>query len=397
MSLDWNDLLLSFLHDPPDKALDIRAHESRALTYAAAALSREVTRQELHGLDDQLAAIAERLPMPTAGPAGERGVTPDGGRLSVRHPISGQELLLEGCDLRVEETAAVISDLARGIDDSRVRFLTLWRLLPERLAESRPWYGRVPADTRVPDHTIWNHLDITAGMHAALREAHGRAFLSLSIGPVQPFIAAARSVRDLWTGSAILSWLTFQGLLPIIEELGPTAVVFPALRGTPLLDVWLREQGVNQVEPPPSFAKKTPCIPNRFLAVVPWGEGGSTARELARRCEAFIRDKWIELTDAVRRELKEKLSAQFPLWDARWEEQVTSFFEVRTAVLPELECNEEAIAKLFGKKSFDDAQPDAAKVRGLADSLPSDDRPPGYDQKSCGRWEARRNQCAAAG
>jgi hypothetical protein len=130
---------------------------------------------------------------------------------------------------------------------------------------------------------------------------------------------------------------------------------------------------------------------------VPWGEGGSTARELARRCEAFIRDKWIELTDAVRRELKEKLSAQFPLWDARWEEQVTSFFEVRTAVLPELECNEEAIAKLFGKKSFDDAQPDAAKVRGLADSLPSDDRPPGYDQKSCGRWEARRNQCAAAG
>jgi CRISPR-associated protein Cmr2 len=86
--------------------------------------------------------------------------------------------------------------------------------------------------------------------------------------------------------------------------------------------------------------------------------------------------------------LAKKLSPQFPLWDARWEEQVTSFFEIRTAVLPERECNEEAIAKLFGKKEFAEAQPDAAKVRSLADSLPLNDRP-GYDQKSCGRWEAQ--------
>jgi CRISPR-associated protein Cmr2 len=388
MSLDWNDLLLSFLHDPPDKALDIRSHESRALIYAAAALSREVTRQELHGLDDQLAAIAERLPMPTAGPAGERGVSPDGGRVSVRHPISGQELLLEGCDLRLDETREVVSGLAQGIDDPRLRFLTLWRLLPERLAESCPWYARVPADTRVPDHTIWNHLDITAGMHAALHGAQGRAFLSLSIGPVQSFIASARSVRDLWTGSAILSWLTFHGLLPIIEELGPTAVVFPALRGTPLLDVWMRKIGANKVPEPPSIAKRTPCIPHRFLAIVPWGEGGSTALEIGKRCETSIRDKWTELTNAVRGELTKKLSAQFPLWDARWDAQVSSFFEVRVSVLPERDCTDAAMAGLFGKKSFADAQPNAMKVRSLADSLPSDDRP-GYEQESSGRWQAQ--------
>jgi CRISPR-associated protein Cmr2 len=194
--VDWNDLLVSYLHDPPDKALDIRTHESRAVTYLKSALSREISHSELHGLDDQLAAIAERLPMPTAGDRGERGVSPGEGRISVRHPISGRELDLEGCELAVEETAGALADLAEGIDDARVRFLTFWRLLLERLADLRPWYARVPADTRLPDHTIWNHMDTTAGMRAAGGGAHGRAFLSLFLGPVQEFIKSARSVRD---------------------------------------------------------------------------------------------------------------------------------------------------------------------------------------------------------
>jgi hypothetical protein len=29
MSLDWNDLILAYLHDPPDKALRIRGHARR--------------------------------------------------------------------------------------------------------------------------------------------------------------------------------------------------------------------------------------------------------------------------------------------------------------------------------------------------------------------------------
>ena len=75
MAIDWEDLLLVYLHDPPDKALDIRGHEGRAAKYATSALGREVSVQELHGgsrLPDQLASIVERLPMPTAGRGGER-------------------------------------------------------------------------------------------------------------------------------------------------------------------------------------------------------------------------------------------------------------------------------------------------------------------------------------
>ena len=87
--VDWAQLLLAFLHDPIDKALDDKGHESRAARYASTALARSIDREEIKqttGLADQLAPIAERLPMPAAGKHGERAVSPVNGKLSIRHP-----------------------------------------------------------------------------------------------------------------------------------------------------------------------------------------------------------------------------------------------------------------------------------------------------------------------
>jgi CRISPR-associated protein Cmr2 len=197
-------------------------------------------------------------------------------------------------------------------------------------------------------------------------------------------------VRDLWTGSAILSWLTFQGLLPVVETYGPAVVIYPALRGTPLLDLWLQRQGVrfSKLSESDAEAKRVPCVPNRFLAIVPWGEEGTTARDLAERCETAVRDRWKELTEVVRAELAGKLSGEFPSWDERWHQQVESFFEIRTTALPERQCSDEVMAELLGKNDFADAWPNAAKVRKLAEALRPDHRP-GYDQNSSGRWQAQ--------
>lgn len=38
------------------------------------------------------------------------------------------------------------------------------------------------------------------------------SLLKFQIGPVQDFIAAARSTRDLWSGSYLLSWLVAAGI-----------------------------------------------------------------------------------------------------------------------------------------------------------------------------------------
>ncbi len=206
-SVDWERLLLAFMHDPVDKALDISGHESRAARYASVALGRDVDWNEIKstaGPGDSLAAAAERIPMPTARKQGERAVGPVGGKLWSRHPVSGQQVEIACGSIDEDRVCGVISNIVDGLETPRQRFLALWRLLPEKLddefdeefgeefdeefgeefdkkfdrkADEKPggWMTLLPADARIPDHTLINHADITAGLWASLQPgAQGR-------------------------------------------------------------------------------------------------------------------------------------------------------------------------------------------------------------------------------
>lgn len=395
--VDWEDLLLTYMHDPFDKALDIQGHERRAARYASAALGREATRDEIHHLAvlaDQRAAVAERLPSPSTGSDGERAVGPADG-LMLLHPMSGvrHEIVKPALDMNVG--TATISEISDGLDDMRQRFLAIWRLLPDRLALAGPDLDRLPADTRLPDHTLTQHADINAGLHAALAGAHGAAYLSFAIGPVQPFIAAARSVRDLWSGSAILSWLTFQAMRPILERLGPTAFVYPSLRGNPLVDLWLiRECGLaEKISLPSKALRLAPSLPNRFVALVPWGANGDEAEALHQACVQSARDAWARLADTVRLSLEPKLAPFASDWSESWDRQVNTALDFRATVVPERPLSDAFMAELYGADSFSEGWPDAAHVRGLATAIPASHRP-GYSQDSAGRWQAQMETSA---
>lgn len=212
--------------------------------------------------------------------------------MSIRHPLSGTKVQIvvpELTEKLLEEEKhrlLVCCNIpASEGDKDRNRFFQIWRCWGEALSEFEPAFSRLPAETRNPDHTIWHHVDTTAAFQAATE--NGRqpaALLAFALGPVQRFIEASRSVRDLWSSSMILSWLAFRSMLPVIEELGPTAVIYPSLRGNRLLDLWLRNHGgLNGLKSDPTL-QMTPCLPHRFLALVSWGEHGMEARDLARRC-----------------------------------------------------------------------------------------------------------------
>ena len=204
---------------------------------------------------------------------------------------------------------------------------------------------------------------------------------------MQPFIEAARSVRDLWTGSAILSWLSFAAMRPILDLLGPTAFVYPALRGNPLMDLWLRNDlGLDRIRSPEHVARKSPSLPNRFIAVVPWGPDGALADELAERCEASSRAAWARLADDVRRRLAKTLEEISPGWDSLWTSQVGDFFDIATTTVPEQALDDDAMARLMSGTSFGETWPECAAIRSLAAANPSGDR---AAQNSAGRWQAR--------
>jgi CRISPR-associated protein Cmr2 len=182
----------------------------------------------------------------------------------------------------------------------------------------------------------------------AIGAAHDdQALLKFFLGPVQPFIAGARTVRDLWTGSYLLSWLTFAAMRPILktEGLGVGAFVSPSLEGNPLL--WTLAPRGNR---PAGIT--TPCLPNNFTALIP---PGHDAQDLAGECVRECDKEWLAICQEVRKAIGQDLQAHASdfrasldgrtvdlaadwarLWvtDAPEQSQITSFFEVRAVVLP---------------------------------------------------------------
>lgn len=236
-----------------------------------------------------------------------------------------------------------------GEEDPRKTLLAFWRFGPELIEEEDfgklgALWGLLPADTRIPDHSIWDHLDLTSAFAGAFAaDPNGEAaLLALSIGPVQGFIAAARKMDDLWAGSHLLSRLAWEAMRPVCEELGPDAILFPRLRGIPQVDLWLRDKmglpdalftdcewmrGGTDANPLFSAA-----LPNRFVAVVP----ASRAREIAETVQAEVR-AWLGNlgADVVSRLLHEAdLDTETATPFAQMKEQLEGFPEVHWAAVP---------------------------------------------------------------
>ncbi len=330
----WRTKVAAWVHDPAEKALvllrDPAGHEGGTVARLKeqlfpAGLPTEV--QKFIEKADHWAAAADRPQFPREK---------DGGRFQpwaqVRfaetpelvHPLSGERITIKQgfTDLDPAHLKAVSADhfeslivKPNGDIDWRATALAFWRFGPERPARDLNllWY-LLPADTRVPDHTIWAHLDLTSALAGAFAADPSLtpALLAMSFGPVQDFIAQARSTSDLWAGSHLLSRLAWVGMRVICEEVGPDSILFPQLRGVPLVDFWLQqEMGLPEelfkklewrkrgTDANPLFAA---ALPNRFLAVVP----ASQVRELAETVKEQVR-AWVQ--DEARAAVEELLRA----------------------------------------------------------------------------------------
>lgn len=351
----WRWKLRAFLHDPPDKAMDImdiQKHKERARHYLTLLGSEPLPRDALW--PDWAASAADRIIDFASGVQVNFAREP-----VLKHPLSGQDIdigsllaTLPSLDVNLlfEDVRQVLQGMARATSPKTL-FLTLWRLLPERLREQRPDVGllwrHLPADTRVPDHSIWNRMDATAALASATWGGDHPAFLLFQVGPVQEFIATARRTQELWAGSLLLSYLSWQAIGAVGNEIGPDAILYPHLRRQPLCDRWLIAQGV-ALEAPDKERLLTPSLPNKFLALLPTGQ----AEDLARKAEAAVRQAWRQLSEAVRQFLDGKANQRG--WDCLWQKQVEAHLEVYWAVLPwagDPEAARSQHESLFGPES----------------------------------------------
>lgn len=314
----WQTKLDARLHDPGEKALILmrtrEGHEGGTVKALRERLALDAVERSAVKRADWWASAADRPQWPRSLDDRLHWTT----QPVLIHPVSGEEIDL-AAQGRLKETEP--DDIAarslahferlRQIcgNDPRKTLLAFWRFGTE-LDETDDsgklgaLWQQLPADTRVPDHSIWEHLDLASGFAGAFAaDQNGEAaLLAMSIGPVQPFIAAARSTSDLWAGSHLLARLAWETMKPLVGALGPDAVLFPRLRGIPQVDLWLKDecglpeelfagapwqQGAS-ADANPLFAA---ALPNRFVALVP----ADQARELAARCREGVRG-WTQRT-----------------------------------------------------------------------------------------------------
>lgn len=385
---DWKRKLLAFLHDPPSKPFQVAEHREVAESLVRNAFPEMDVNEAswfFNKVCDHTAAAADRVicPKASAMKADWREEA-----AAFKHPLGGGELRFER-----KITAAVAEEIVlkkqphnlpydRLAEEKRewARFFCHWRFWPKWCAEESPHLLYLPADTRMPDHTTWTHCSLVSALQGCVEiEGNGEsqrvhrfnpAFLIVQIGPVQEFIAQARTTRDCWSGSYLLSWLIAHGIKAVTDEIGPDAILFPAMRGQPLFDFLHKEDlydRIGQWEEATSDGKGrklhadeqilTPNLPNRFLAVVP----ANLAAELAELA-----------TRAMREELRNGISEACMAWlsnkgsplddDAkeRWLRQVGQFLTVHWQAWPwtknPIEAKKEFHKIPAGKYASEDAK-----------------------------------------
>ncbi len=303
----WLAKLAAWTHDPAEKALvllrDPAGHEGGTVRELRQRLFPDGLPADIGEAvkrGDHWASAADRPQFGSGGRNAWAQVRFDQQPLLI-HPLSGEEYdlgrLADIDPAHIKAVSQTHFDQLVVNGDARRTALNFWRFGPEINADIRTLWRLLPADTRVPDHTIWAHLDLTAAFATAFTaDTHGdAALLAMSFGPVQDFIAAARTTSDLWAGSHLLSRIAWEGLKIIADEIGPDAVIFPQLRGVPQVDLWLQNEiglpgdhfkncdwATEKTDANPLFGA---ALPNKFVAIVP----ACRAEELAQKVTAAVR------------------------------------------------------------------------------------------------------------
>lgn len=348
----WKRKLAAFLHDPPEKAYDFGpSHLKRAESHAGSFGVWDLWKA-MGGNPDWSAAAADRFVFPHGSKVGSLGEDP---KVAFVHPISGRAENTSAPTLPTGNHAFPtqadaeqwISDIKPDwqSDDPKTLFLRAWRLWPEHAASHAAGSGKgaeltpyLPADTRVPDGSIWHHCAVVSALEACrtgddLKAPLKPAFLLFQVGPVQEFIGQARSTRDSWSGSYLLSWLMMHAIKAVADLRGPDAVIFPSLKGQPIYD-WLEQERLGLAERfkerEAQAAVLVPGIPNRFLAIVP---EGFDAAAIAKAFE----DEWKLIAAECRQWLADR---QLPVDKKLWTEQVEQFWQITWQLWPWKEADE---------------------------------------------------------
>ncbi|MBL8820135.1 MAG: type III-B CRISPR-associated protein Cas10/Cmr2 [Planctomyces sp.] len=207
------------------------------------------------------------------------------------------------------------------------------------------------------------------------------SILLFALSPVQEFIEASRSLRDLWSGSLILSKLV-RKVIEKVESLGGL-IIYPRKPSRKKASSY-----PNSETSPETTRKTSPqgmgeiaLTPHRFLAVVPDTDADENPTDFDAKCRDAFSEAWLEVSGKVRIHLAERVQSAalarganaswFQEWDKRWEQQVESCWETRIVTVPlsAQKLPNDLIAQALGGMFFSDRFPELTILKRTATLL----------------------------
>ena len=390
----WRKKLSALMHDSPGKVLQIWDHYQRAIELQLPDKFEDYEHFD-HRADHDSSA-SDRLPWPKPIRSNFDGVEnyfrhPMGGNAPFRFDLAFQSVA------QAEGSGQTTRPSLINEDDPRGEFFARWRFWRWWASHKDPRLAFMPAETRLPDHTIWSHLFVTSAFQGCTGDDGIKPSLLLfNLGPAQSFISEARSTRDLWSGSYLLSYLTGVAIREIALEIGPDNFLFPNLAGQPLFDLLLKDELWSQLatskagnawecfgydnassgEGSDRGARRllTPSLPNRFLALVP----ASRAKELGEKAEAALEKAKGGIASTVQDMLLSRVPKAKDHWDEkRFEAQVDRMLSSnwQTFAWPTDIKQAEEISSLLPNEQTSES---FKAVVGMAKSTPQGDRDSRY-------------------
>jgi CRISPR-associated protein Cmr2 len=257
----------------------------------------------------------------------------------------------------------LLPDSIRNSDDPRLVFWWLWRCLPKAVCQAfnDDSLLLMPAETRIPDGSIWSHASLTAALAGSLagydlthaeikhwipKKEPSRPYIAVfSFTPVQEVIKASRKMRDFWAGSWILHYLSARICWAIAWKYGPDTVMYPSLYAQPLIDYWLlhgigEKEGdfkgwkhlkdfTDYIETPSDRNILTAGFPNVLVFTLP-KDKVEAAMQTAKQ---VLHDQWLHLGQLSFDEIRSNsaswmqgLQQESALWEGWLESQWQSYW-----------------------------------------------------------------------
>jgi CRISPR-associated protein Cmr2 len=257
---------------------------------------------------------------------------------------SHQDRQLQNIEIKIiqERLIPLLKDL-EGVERYQKAYWWLWRCLPVEISKT---YGDetilLPADTRIPDCSVWSHNSLTSAIAGALtgfeEGQESRPYLGIfTMTPVQELIKASRKMQDFWAGSWLLHYLSAKVCWKLACEFGPDSLIYPCLYEQPLIDLWLTQKWQDfspWINEPNPKRLLTAGFPNVIVAILPkesFITQKANAIEFARNA---LQQSWQDIGNQVFKKLSLVLSISEINKQRLWNEWLKHQWETYSISLP---------------------------------------------------------------